>query len=317
MLGNCPVIALEEHYWDEELSGHFIGAEGKSPHIALLKDVGEIRLRAMDEAGIDMQVLSHGAPAAQKLSADICVDVTRRTNERLAEVCARHPTRFAGFATLPTPQPEQAALELERCVKDYGFKGAMIHGLTNGEFHDDRKFWSIFEVASKLDVPIYFHPAVPQAAVMKAYYDDYAQEFPSVIRAAWGFTVETATQAIRLVLSRVFEEHKGLKIILGHFGETLPFLMWRINQALQRPGHAPLSFRDTFGRHFYVTTSGHFSTPALICTMLELGIDRIMFSVDYPFVVNRDGMDWIDTLQISPDDKAKLLGGNAKKLLRL
>ncbi len=317
MHSNGPVIALEEHYWDAELSGHFAGAEGVSPVAALLKEVSDVRLRAMDEAGIDMQVLSHGAPAAQKLSPEICVDLTRRVNDRLAEICARHPTRFAGFAALPTPKPEEAARELERCVKDLGFKGAMIHGLTHGEFHDARKFWPIYEVAEKLDVPIYLHPAVPHPAVMKAYYNDYAAEFPTVIRPAWGFTVETATQAIRLILSRVFDEHKGLKIILGHFGETLPFLLWRINQALARPGQDSMSFREIFCRHFWVTTSGHFSTPALVCTMMELGIDRIMFSVDYPYVVNTDGTDWVSNLQISPDDRAKLLGGTAKKLLRL
>ena len=314
---NGPIIALEEHYWDSELPGYFAGAEGVTPLADLLKEIGDIRLRAMDEAGIDMQVLSHGAPAAQKLSPDICVDLTRRVNDRLAEACARYPKRFAGFAALPTPKPEEAARELERCVKDLGFKGAMIHGLTHGEFHDAQKFWPIYEVAEKLDVPIYLHPAVPHPAVMKAYYDDYAVEFPTVIRPAWGFTVETATQAIRLILSRVFEKHKGLKIVLGHFGETLPFLLWRINQALARPGQESLSFRETFCRHFWVTTSGNFSTPALVCTMMELGIDRIMFSVDYPYVVNKDGTDWIDTLQISPDDRAKLLGGNAKTLLRL
>jgi predicted TIM-barrel fold metal-dependent hydrolase len=317
MYKNAPVIALEEHYWDAELSGQFLGAEGMTPLAHLLKEIGDIRLRAMDEAGVDMQILSHGAPAAQKLNPDICVDLTRRVNDRLAEACSRHPTRFAGFAALPTPKPEEAARELERCVKDLGFKGAMIHGLTHGEFHDAKKFWPIYEVAEKLDVPIYLHPAVPHPAVMKAYYDDYAQEFPTVIRPAWGFTVETATQAIRLILSRVFETHKGLKIILGHFGETLPFLLWRINQALARPGQESLSFREIFCRHFWVTTSGHFSTPALVCTMMEMGIDRIMFAIDYPYVVNQDGMNWIETLQISSEDRAKILGGTAQKILRL
>jgi predicted TIM-barrel fold metal-dependent hydrolase len=245
------------------------------------------------------------------------VDLTRRVNDRLAEACARYPTRFAGFAALPTPRPEEAALELQRCVQDLGFKGAMIHGMTNGVFHDDKRFWPIFAMAEKLDVPIYLHPAVPHPEVMKVYYDDYAREFPTVIRPAWGFTVETATQAIRLILSRVFETHPGLKFVLGHFGETLPFLLWRINQALQRPGQDALSFRETFCKHFYVTTSGHFSTPALVCTMMEMGMDRIMFAVDYPYVVNADAMKWIDTLQISGEDRAKMLGGTAQKLFRL
>jgi predicted TIM-barrel fold metal-dependent hydrolase len=317
MLNNTPVIALEEHYWDSEMAGHFPAGENKSHVSDLLTEIGEVRLRAMDEAGIDVQVLSHGAPAAQKLSPDIAVELTRRVNDRLAEACARHPGRFAAFAALPTPVPEKAAQELERCVTELGFKGAMIHGLTNGLFIDDKRFWPIFEVAEKLDVPIYLHPSVPHPEVTKHYYDDYAREFPTVIRPAWGFTVETATQAIRLILSRALEKYTKLQIILGHFGETLPFLMWRIDQALSRPGQDSLSFRQQFCEHFHVTTSGNFSTPALICTMLELGIDRIMFSVDYPYVVNRDGMNWIEQLQLSPDDKRKLVGDNAKRLLKL
>jgi predicted TIM-barrel fold metal-dependent hydrolase len=317
MLNNTLVVALEEHYWDAEMAGYFPAGENKSHVSDLLTEIGEGRLRAMDEAGIDIQVLSHGAPAAQKLSPDIAVELTQRANDRLAEACARHPGRFAAFAALPTPVPEKAARELDRCVTELGFKGAMIHGLTNGLFIDDKRFWPIFEIAEKLDVPIYLHPSVPHPEVTKYYYDDYAREFPTVIRPAWGFTVETATQAIRLILSRALEKYTKLQIILGHFGETLPFLMWRIDQALSRPGQHTLSFRKQFCEHFHVTTSGNFSTPALICTMLELGIDRIMFSVDYPYVLNRDGMDWIAQLQLSPDDKRKLVGDNARRLLKL
>lgn len=317
MYKGTPVIAIEEHYWDSEMVNHFPAGENKSHVQNLLTEIGDTRLRAMDEAGIDVQVLSHGAPAAQKLPQNIAVDITKRVNDRLAEACARHPSRFAGFAALPTPDPEQAARELERCIKDLGFKGAMIHGLTNGSFIDDKRFWPIFEVAEKLDVPIYLHPSVPNSEVTKIYYDDYAAEFPTVIRPAWGFTVETATIAIRLILSRVLEKYTKLQFILGHLGETLPFLLWRINQSLARPGQKPLDFCKVFCEHFHVTTSGNFSTPALICTMLELGIDRIMFAVDYPYVVNSEGMSWIDQLQISPDDKRKLLSSNAANLLKL
>ncbi|WP_454631895.1 amidohydrolase family protein [Bradyrhizobium cenepequi] len=317
MFDNTPVIAIEEHYWDPEMARLFPAGENKSPIADLLTEIGDVRLRAMDAAGIDVQVLSHGAPAAQKLSPDIAVEVTQRVNDRLAEACARHPDRFAAFAALPTPVPDQAARELERCIKDLKFKGAMVHGLTNGLFIDDKRFWPIFEMAEKLDVPIYLHPSVPHPEVTKHYYDDYARDFPTVIRPAWGFTVETATAAIRLILSRALEKYPRLQIILGHLGETLPFLLWRIDQALSRPGQQSLSFRKQFCEHFHVTTSGNFSTPALICTMLELGIDRIMFAVDYPYVMNQDGMDWIKQLQLSPDDKRKLVGDNARRLLKL
>src|SRR6187549_2287574 len=277
---NCPVIAIEEHYWDPELAKHFTGPEAGRGNETdqRLFDLGSLRLKEMDEAGIDVQVLSHGAPSTQKLGADIAADLTRQVNDRLAKICTANPKRFAAFAALPTVDPKAAADELERAVTKLGFKGAMLHGMSNGEFLDLPKFWPIYERAEKLDVPIYFHPSVPHPAVMDAYYKDYVKDFPMVIRAAWGFTVETATQAIRMVLSGVFDKYPNLKIIIGHLGETLPFLMWRIDQALSRPGAKPLSFRDVFSSHVYLTTSGNFSNPALLCCVQELGIDRIMFA---------------------------------------
>jgi predicted TIM-barrel fold metal-dependent hydrolase len=144
------------------------------------------------------------------------------------------------------------------------------------------------------------------------------KDFPMVIRAAWGFTVETATQAIRLVLSGVFDKYPDLKIIIGHMGETLPFLLWRIDQSLSRPGaRRALSFRDVFSSHFSITTSGNFSNPALLCCMQEIGIDRILFAVDWPFVANPLGTEWMQTAPICDEDKVKILSGNAKRLLRM
>ena len=319
MFNNIPVIAIEEHYWDRELFSKVSGQEGIRGE-ALLKrlyDLGEIRIAEMDEAGVDMQVLSLGAPGAQKLDAAIAVDIARGANDRLAEAVARHPKRFAAFACIPTEVPEAAARELERAVTQLGFKGAMVHGMTNGVFHDDERFWCIYETAAKLDVPIYFHPSFPNKAVSEIYYDKYAPDFPQVVRAAWGYTVETATQAIRLILSRVFEKHPNFKVILGHFGETLPYQLWRIDQALRRPGAAPIDFRGTFCNNFYITTSGHFSTPALVAAMLEMGMDHILFAIDWPFVPNKPGMDWLPTLPISREDLTKLLSGNSQRLLKL
>ena len=218
----------------------------------------------MDEAGIDIQVLSHGAPSTQKLPADIAAKLTAEVNDRLAKVCAANPKRFAAFAALPTADPKAAADELERAVTKLGFKGAMIHGTANGEFIDAKKYWPIFERAEKLDVPLYLHPSLPNATVTEIYYQEYAKDFPLVVRPGWGYTVETATQAIRLVLSGVFDKHPNLKFILGHFGETLPFLVWRIDSSLKRPGQKPMSFRDIFCKNFYVTTSGFFSNPGAV-----------------------------------------------------
>jgi 2,3-dihydroxybenzoate decarboxylase len=270
----------------------------------------------MDEAGIDMQILSHGAPSAQKLSGPDAADLTRRVNDRLHAVVSANPKRFAAFAALPTSDPKASADELERTTK-LGFKGAMIHGLANGVFLDDKRFWPIFERAQSLDVPIYLHPSVPLPAVMDAYYKDYAKDFPMVVRAAWGYTVETATQAIRLVLGGVFDAYPKLKIVLGHLGETLPFLVWRVDHALARPGAKTLSFREAFCEHFYITTSGNFSNPALLCCVMEMGIDRILFAVDWPFVANKPAVQWIDTMPLCDEDKIKVLSGNATRLFRL
>src|SRR5215510_14029305 len=199
----CPVIALEEHYWDKELAGDAAGVERNPNVTSRLLDTGEIRLKEMDEAGIDVQVLSHGAPSAQKLSGPDAAAITARVNDRLADFVKAKPDRFAAFAALPTCDPAAAANELERTVTKYGFKGAMVHGLTDGRFFDDKMFWPVFERAQALDVPLYMHPAIPHPAVIDAYYKDYLAQYPSLLRAAWGFTVETATQGLRLVLSGV------------------------------------------------------------------------------------------------------------------
>jgi len=315
----CPVIAIEEHYWDPELSKHFIGPEAGrgSETDERLYDLGSLRLREMDEAGIDVQVLSHGAPSTQKLPVEIANELTRSVNDRLARICAANPRRFAAFAALPTADPAAAADELERTVQTHGFKGAMVHGMANGEFLDLKKYWPIYERAEKLDVPIYFHPSLPNPTVTEIYYQDYAKDFPLVVRPAWGYTVETATQAIRLVLSGVFEKYPRLKIILGHFGETLPFLVWRIDASLKRPGQKPLSFRNIFCSNFYVTTSGFFSNPALLCCVMEMGVDHILFAVDWPFVMNPPAIEWMQSVPLSDEDKAKILSGNAKRLLRM
>jgi 2,3-dihydroxybenzoate decarboxylase len=314
------VIALEEHYLDPEVARHFKegGPEARpGPLRERLEDLAALRIREMDEAGIDIQVLSHSAPATQRLDAEIAVPVTKQANDRLREKVQASNGRLEAFAALPTANPGAAADELERAVTKLGFKGAMVHGLTNGKWFDDRQFWPIFERARALDVPIYIHPAVPHPAVVEAYYRDYLKDFPGLLTAAWGFTVETATQGIRLVLSGVFERYPGLKIIMGHLGESLPFSLWRIDMALQRQGNRATPFRETFREHFWITTSGNFSTPALLCCVLEMGVDRILFSVDYPFVPNPPGMRWMDQVPLGPDDRAKILSGNAKRLLKM
>jgi predicted TIM-barrel fold metal-dependent hydrolase len=314
------VIAIEEHYWDPALVAHYARTDATGGAGALrpkLEDLYDQRIAEMDSAGIDIQVLSHGAPSTQRLDASSAAEITRTANDRLQEIVAEKPDRFAAFGNLPTPDPAACADELERCVDKLGFKGAMIHGLTHGVFFDDPKFWPVFERAQALDVPLYMHPASPDSTVVERYYQPYVEDFPALLNAGWGFTVETATQAIRLVLSGVLEKYPDVKILIGHLGEGLPFLLWRIDHALSRPGNKPLNFREVFSRNFFITTSGNFSDPALVCSLQELGADRILFSVDWPFVPNNLGTEWIERLQLNGEDKQKILNGNAKRLLKL
>ena len=217
--GKPLVVALEEHYWDPDLLTLFPGGEGKrvSNVEKRLLDMGELRLREMDEAGIDIQVLSHGAPGTQKLDADTSIRMARQCNTRLAEFVAINSKRFSALCLLPTPDPTAAANELERATTQLGMKGAMIHGLTNGKFVDEPHFWPIFERAQALDVPIYIHPAFPSPVVIEAYYKEYAAAYSQLIGPALGFTVEALTQAVRLVISGVFDRYPKLKIILLGF----------------------------------------------------------------------------------------------------
>ena len=203
------VITIEEHYQDPDVLRAYAPEDQRQlPAIAeRLNDLTNLRIKEMDEAGIDMQVLSHANPGLQKMDAATAVRLARNANDRLAETVRAHPDRFAAFAAIPTPDPKAAADELERAVTQLGFKGALINGTTNGVFFDDKRFWPICERAAALDVPLYLHPTMPHQAVIDTYYKDYAQDWPMLLRAAWGFTVETATQGVRMVLSGVFDAY--------------------------------------------------------------------------------------------------------------
>jgi 2,3-dihydroxybenzoate decarboxylase len=319
--GKPYIIALEEHYHDADIVAAMTGQmEGrKAEHMRKkLDDLGALRIADMDEAGVDFQVLSHGAPSTQRLSGNEGVVLARKINDRLAGAVKANPKRFAAFGAIPTAEPKAAADELERCVTQLGFVGTMVHGLCNGVFFDDKRFWPIFERAEKLDVPIYLHPGVPHPTVIDLYFKDYMAKHPGIANAGWGFTMETAVLAIRMVLSGVFEAYPKLRFILGHMGETIPFSSWRIDMTLGRDGPHGKGFRDRFIEHFYVTTSGFFSSNALQCVINEMGIDRVMFSIDYPFVDNKPGTKWaIEELDMPPADKEKLLSGNARRILKL
>jgi 2,3-dihydroxybenzoate decarboxylase len=310
MQAHHKVVVLEEHFEAPELrDAHEAGPGEVAERLA---DLGVRRIAAMDAAGIDLQVLSHTAPATQNLDPETAVRLARSANDLLHRTVTATPDRFAGFAILPTPDPRAAVTELERGITELGFKGAMIHGLTHGEFIDEKKYWPIFALAEELDVPIYVHPSMPHPAVMEAYYKDY----PIMARAGWGFGVEAGTQAIRLILSGLFDAYPKLKIIIGHLGEGLPYSLWRCDAILSR-SLTEHRFREYFCEHFYITTSGNFSHPALLCAVMEMGVDRILFSIDYPFADNVEGRHFVDTAPLSRADKDKILSHNATKLLKL
>jgi predicted TIM-barrel fold metal-dependent hydrolase len=198
----------------------------------------------------------------------------------------------------------------------YGFKGALVSGLTNGTFLDDKQFWGIFERAQALDVPIYLHPAIPHPAVMEAYYNDYKPKGFPTGAVLWGFMAEMGLQAIRLMQSGVFEKYPKLKFILGHLGESIPFMLWRCDW-LYKKVFDQSGCADLFRQHFYVTTSGNFSNSALTCALTEMGSDKIIFAVDWPFNSNLEAVSFLNNAPIGEEDRQKIFHRNAARLLRL
>ena len=321
-------IAIEEHFTtplyrekvpvNEFRKAFLKGRSAQLGHdiVAQLADLGAERLAHMDAAGIDVQVLSFGAPGPQAFGAETAIPMARDANDRLFETVKAHPTRFAGFAALPTADPDASVAELDRTVTKLGFKGAMIHGHTQGSFLDDRKYWGIFERAQALGVPIYLHPTMPHPGVMKAYFDGYDE----LAGAGWGFAVDTSCHFLRLVFAGVFDAYPDLKIILGHLGEGLPFAMHRLHDhtywAAARRGlkRTPLEYLQ---QNLLVTTSGNWFEPAFLCTLLALGADSILFAVDWPYEPNRTGAEFLKKLSISDQDKAKIAHRNAERILKL
>lgn len=314
------LIALEEHYfdpsWNRDCDPKWHKPRPASPLMEKLEELGTRRIAEMDAAGITLQVISHAPPGAQGIAPQAATSWSREANDRLHAEIQKHPDRLAGLASIPTADVGAGAKELERATATLGFKGAVIHSLAEGPLLDQRKYWPIFEAAAALDVPLYIHPADPSPSVIAAYYGDYAKTHPMFIRAGWGYMVEAGTQAMRLVLSGMFDEFPNLKIILGHLGETIPYQIARIDEALARD--TPMkNFREVFTRHFYVTTSGFFSDAALQCCLAELGVDRVLFSVDWPYASNTLGSEWIQKTALSEPDREKIMAGNARKLLRI
>jgi predicted TIM-barrel fold metal-dependent hydrolase len=285
-----------------------------------LADLGDARRADMDASGITVQVLSVAGPGADLVPGKEGIALARAYNDALAASCNRHPTRYRGFAHLPLLSPDAAADELERTVKELGFHGALVNGATDGHFLDDPAFEPILARAEQLEVPIYLHPGIPTQAVRDAYYDNLPGNFSFTLAlSAWGWHADTAIHVLRLVLSGALDRHPGLRLVIGHMGEALPFMLDRIDEttALAAKTHLRRPVRETIVDQVWITTSGFFTMVPFMAALMSFGVDRIMFSVDYPFASNARARAFLDALPISPADRAKIAHGNADRLLRL
>jgi len=324
MLGK---IGLEEHFAIPEtvdVSKGPLPADSWEELRMRLLDIQDKRLRLMDEHGIEMMLLSLNSPAIQAIpDVKQAIDIARISNDYLAAEIAKRPNRFAGLAAVPLQDAEAAAEELTRCVRDLGFKGVLVNGFSQAAdpnrplYYDMPSYLSFWEVMERLDVPFYMHPrrALPQDSRI---YEGHRW----MTGAAWGFAHETAVHALRLMASGLFDRHPRLTIVLGHLGEGLPAGIWRVDNcnawAIKKHDYpAKKKLAEYFLANFYITTSGNFRTQTLIGAMLEVGADRIMFSIDWPFENIDHASTWFDAAPISEPDRLKIGRTNALRVFKL
>lgn len=317
-----PKIALEEHFMAPGFEEYFALTAGNiSPALfgkaaEALADFGERRLAAMDEIGVKKAVLSLSGPGVQaETHTATAIRKAQACNDFLAEQIAARPDRYAGFAHLAVQDPAAAADELERAVRDLGMIGAMINGQTNGIYLDDDRVSVLWERAADLEVPIYIHPYNPPDLP----YMYHAH--PELWGPVWSWTVETGNHALRLVFGGVFDRFPKARLILGHMGETLPYQLWRFdsrwqisNRGEKRLEMAPSEY---FRRNIWCTTAGVCSDAPLRCAIEAMGVERVMFSVDYPFEKASEAGEWIEAAPLTDDERARVCHANARTLLRL
>ena len=282
-----------------------------------LLDLGEGRIAHMDATGIDMQVISITSPGVQVFEAGLATALARQANDCLSAAVKAHPDRFAGLTAVAPQAPAKAAQEIERAAQQLGLKGVLINSHTFGEYMDNHKYWEIFAAAEANHAPIYLHPRTP-SPVMIAPFLDYGLYF-----AGWGFTIETATHALRLIMGGVFDRFPKLKIILGHMGEGLPYWLQRLDNRyllqvkIGAVAKMPRLPSEYFRDNFVITTSGVCSQPALRHALEVLGSDAILFAADYPYESVEEAVDFMDNAPIGEEDRRKIYQTNAEKLFRL
>jgi 2,3-dihydroxybenzoate decarboxylase len=319
-------IALEEHFAIEATlaDSQVFGAHVWEELGPRLTDFQDKRLRLMDASGVEIMIASLNAPAVQAIhDVKRATAVARTANDHLAAEIAKRPDRFRGFAALAMQDPEEAARELTRCVKELGFVGALVNGFSQAKKPDSAVYYDLpqyrpfWRTVAELDVPFYLHPRNPLPGDLRAY-----QGHNWLLGPNWAFHAETAVHALRLIGCGLFDEFPNLQIILGHLGEGIPAYLWRIDNrnAWMKARHnyaAKKWVADYFRENFVLTTSGNFSTSALVQSVAEVGVERVLWSADYPFEDISDAADWFDAAPISEDDRRRIGRDNALKLFRL
>jgi gamma-resorcylate decarboxylase len=313
-------IALEEHFVTPELEDLVLNPgwpdDAFRRTLDRLADIEGERLELMDRYGISMSVLSLASDGIQGVDdASIAVARAREANDALAAVVASRPDRFAGFAAVAMQDPAAAALEAERAVRELGMCGVLVNGYSNGApYYDDSRYFGFWEVLEGLGVPFYLHPRNPLESMREIY-----RGRPELLGPTWAFGVETATHALRLIVSGLFDRFPSLQVLLGHLGEGLPFQTYRLEQRLKRRADVSLQRLPTvvLRENFSVTVSGNYHTPSLVGVLAELGADRVMFAVDHPFEDVADGAEWFDALALDAGVREQIAWRNAQRLLQL
>lgn len=313
-----PLISLEEHFFAEGVGQAPVYQEQFKwlPDLLdKLEDLGSLRLRELEKGKISLQVISHGpglgcAGTQQSVAA----------NNQLAQAVKAHPARFAGFAVLPMGEPQAAAAELRRCVGELGFVGALVDNHANGTFYDDEEFWCIFEAAQELDVPIYLHPTWPDEHTRPRYAGNYSSSAAlSLGSSGFGWHIDTGLHVLKLFAAGLFDQYPRLKIIVGHMGETLPFMLERIVQLSSRWGDRRRPFEEVYGENIWITTSGCWSVNPMATILRNTNIEHILYSVDYPFARNEDGLAFMEALEksglVSDEEFQMIAYRNAEKLI--
>jgi predicted TIM-barrel fold metal-dependent hydrolase len=318
------IVTLEEHTIDDRVSAAAAPTPDETPLAPfpdsladILRDVDDGRIAEMDANGIDVQVLS--TLGAQQLPASIAGEVVAAANDRMAAAVERHPDRYRAFASVPTADPAAAVRELERSKSELGFVGAMIFGRTRAEYLDADAFEPILAAAERLELPIYLHPAPPPRAVATASYEGFSAEITGKFQtSAWGWHQETAIHFLHLALAGVLDRHPRLQFILGHWGEMIPFYLERLDQQLPKDVTGlDRTFEEYLKENVYITPSGMFNQAQLQFCVETVGVDRIMYAVDYPFLSNEKAESFLADARLSVAEKEAIAHGTAERVLAI